>query len=81
MFGAKKLALAAAAAVATPIAMVTTAPVAFAQTATGPDMAPLTSAISVTTVVAAVLSVGAIIIGVSLAQMGVRKVISLVKGG
>lgn len=53
---------------------------ALAQAATGPDYSDLTGAISMTSTVAAILSVGALVIGVSLAVMGVRKVISLVRG-
>ncbi|MDE8651891.1 major capsid protein [Novosphingobium album (ex Liu et al. 2023)] len=48
--------------------------------ATGPDYSSLTSAISVESTVTAILSVGALVIGISLAVMGVRKVISLVRG-
>lgn len=80
MFGIKKFAAAASVALAAPVALVTTAPIAYAQTATGPDYSDLTGAISMTSTVAAILSVGALVIGVSLAVMGVRKVISLVRG-
>jgi hypothetical protein len=64
-----------------PVASALTAAPAFAQSAaTGPDYTALTSAISMTSTTTAILSVGALTIGVSLAVMGVRKVISLVRG-
>lgn len=64
---------------AVPAAVIAASP-AFAVDAAGPDYASLTGAISMTTTIAAILSVGALVIGVSLAVMGVRKVISLVRG-
>jgi len=47
---------------------------------TGPDYTALTGAIDMTSTTTAILAVGALVIGVSLAVMGVRKVISLVRG-
>jgi hypothetical protein len=70
----KKLALVTAAA-----ATVAAAPV-MAQTATGPDYSALTGAVDFTSTTAAILSVGALVIGVALATMGVRKIVSLVRG-
>ncbi|MBV7267564.1 hypothetical protein [Erythrobacter ani] len=54
---------------------------ALAAGATGPDFAPITDAIDVTTTVAAILSVGGIMILVSLAVMGARKIMRMVRGG
>lgn len=55
---------------------------AFAQAApAGIDYTPLTNNIDVTSTVAAILSVGAVMVGVSLAVMGVRKIISMARGG
>lgn len=53
---------------------------AFAQ-ATGPDFTTLTGAIDVSTTITAILAVGALMVGVALAVMGVRKIISMSKGG
>lgn len=65
---------------AVPAVLAASTGTALAQTATGPDFSDLTEAINVTSTIAAILSVGAVVIGVSLAVMGVRKVISLVRG-
>lgn len=65
---------------AAPVLVAASTGQALAQTATGPDYSDLTGAISMTSTIAAILSVGALVIGVSLAVMGVRKVISLVRG-
>ncbi|PHK28013.1 hypothetical protein VF14_35410 [Nostoc linckia z18] len=70
----KKLALVAAAATAA------SAVPAMAQTATGPDYSALTGAVDFSSTTAAILSVGALVIGVALATMGVRKIVSLVRG-
>lgn len=55
------------------------ATVAHAQ-ATGPDYTPLTSAISIDTTIAALLSVGGILMAISLVVMGIRKVMRMVRG-
>jgi len=44
------------------------------------DFSPLTSNISVADTTAAILSVGGIIVMLTLAVMGVRKIISMVRG-
>lgn len=62
-----------------PASLVASAP-AFAA-ATGPDFTTLTSAIDVSTTITAILAVGALMVGVALAVMGVRKIISMSKGG
>ena len=49
-------------------------------TTTGPDFTPLTDAIDVTSTVAGVMAAGGIVIAVALAVMGIRKVISMVRG-
>ena len=69
----KKLAIVAAA----PAALLS-AP-AMAQ-ATGPDFSALTGAIDFGTTSTAILSVGALAIGVSLTVLGVRKVMSMIRG-
>ncbi|GAB7551167.1 hypothetical protein NRB_06640 [Novosphingobium sp. 11B] len=71
----KKIAVASAALVAAAAA----AP-AMAQTATGPDYSALTGAIDFGSTQTAILSVGALAVTVTLAVMGVRKVIGLVRG-
>lgn len=48
--------------------------------ATPPNFTALTGAIDVSTTVAAILAVGAVVVGVSLAVLGVRKVIGMVRG-
>lgn len=53
---------------------------AFAQAAGGQDYSALTGAIDVGNLTTAILSVGAVVIGVSLAVLGVKKVIGLVRG-
>jgi hypothetical protein len=62
------------------VAVFGTSPALAQSAATGPDYSALTGAISMTSTVTAILSVGALVIAVSLAVMGVRKVISLVRG-
>ena len=47
--------------------------------ATGPDFTALTSGVVVDTTIAAILSVGAIMVGVALAVLGVRRVLRMVK--
>jgi hypothetical protein len=44
------------------------------------DYSTLTGAIDVSSTITAILAVGALVIGISLAVMGVRKVISMVRG-
>lgn len=61
------------------LAAIVSAP-AFAQ-ATGPDFTTLTDAVDVSTTITAILSVGALMVGVALVVMGVRKIISMSKGG
>lgn len=56
------------------------APSAAFAAATPPDYSALTGAIDVSTLSTAILSVGAVVIGVSLAVLGVKKVIGLVRG-
>lgn len=48
--------------------------------ATGPDFSALTGAIDFGTTSTAILSVGALAIGVSLTVLGVRKVMSMIRG-
>ena len=66
---------------AVPAASLVSSVPAFAQasTPTGIDYSPLTNNIDVTSTVAAILAVGAIMVGVSLAVMGVRKIISMAR--
>jgi hypothetical protein len=65
-----------------PVALVSAAASvpAFAQSTGGPDFSALTGAIDTTSTIAAILAVGALVIGVSLSVMGVRKVIAMVRG-
>lgn len=77
-FLGRRAATFAAAAVAAPAVALVATP-AFAQ-ATGPDYTALTGAISVDSTVAAILSVGALMVLISLSVMGVRKVISMTRG-
>lgn len=46
--------------------------------ATGPDLTPLTDAVDVSTIITAVLAVGAILVGLALAMKGARWVIKMV---
>lgn len=62
------------------LAVVPAALAASSALAAPPDFTALTGGVDVSTTVAAVLSVGAVIVGISLAVMGVRKVIGMVRG-
>jgi len=53
---------------------------AMAQTATGPDYSSLTGAIDFDTTIAAILSVGALAVGLALVTVGIRKILRMVKG-
>lgn len=52
---------------------------AFAAGATGPNFDTLTSAVDFTTTSEAVLSVGALAIGLTLVVLGIRKVMSMIR--
>lgn len=62
------------------VALATSVP-ALAQTATGPDFSSLTDGVDVGTTTAALMSVGAVLIGVAVATMGIRKILRMVRGG
>jgi len=57
-----------------------TAAMAQATTPAALDFSPLTDAIDVTSTIAAILSVGGVMVLVALAVMGVRKVMSMARG-
>lgn len=63
-----------------PVAAFSSVPAFAAGGATGPDYSSLTSAISFDSTIAAILSVGALAIALTLAVVGVRKVIRMVRG-
>lgn len=63
-----------------PVAALSSVPAFAAGGATGPDYSSLTSAISFDSTIAAILSVGALAIALTLAVVGVRKVIRMVRG-
>lgn len=46
-----------------------------------PDFTDLTTAIDVSTTTEAMLSVGAVMVGVALVTLGIRKIIRMVRGG
>jgi hypothetical protein len=52
---------------------------ASAAAATGPDLSSLTDEVSVDTVITAVLAVAAVMVGIRLAVMGARRVLSTIK--
>ena len=49
--------------------------------ATGPDFSALTGAIDFTTVQTALLSVGALVVGLALVTMGIRKIVAMARRG
>lgn len=57
--------------------------VALAQTgaAAGPDLTPLTSSISMGSVITAIMAVAASLVGLYLAIMGTKRVLTFIKGG
>jgi hypothetical protein len=64
------------------VVMALVAPFAFAQTTgggTGPDLTPLTSSISMGTVITAVLAVAATMVGLYLAIKGAKTVLGMIR--